>query len=170
MFPLSQMKIRNNISKYPVWNKSLLSWKLHKKLGLLMKSSDRNSTWDIYLDKPELGKAMFHSPPWWETDRLSNEVRWRDAGAEGATDMKFPPWSQSYLRMLRTDWGKQRRGCSSIFWGHIKVCSLGSHWPGVLQEVVTTFYYQHLKRCRSPRASMCNPPLCFFFFFSYSAS
>lgn len=26
------------------------------------------------------------------------------------------------------------------------------------------FYYQHLKRCRSPQASMCNPPphLCFF--------
>lgn len=54
----------------------------------------------------------------------------------------------------------------AFFWGHIKVCSMGSHWPGVLQEVVTTFYYQHLKRCRSPWASMCNPlPLGFFFLF-----
>ena len=71
--------------------------------------------------------------------------------------------------MLRTDWGEQRRRCSSIFSGHIKVCSRGSHWPGVLKEVGTSFYHQHLKRCRSPRASMCNlffSPLFFFFFFT----
>lgn len=74
---------------------------------------------------------------------------------------EIPPWSQSYLRMLRTDGEERRRGCSSIFWGHIKVCSMGSHWPGVPEEVATTFYYQHLKRCRSPWAS--TPPLLLFF-------
>lgn len=78
---------------------------------------------------------------------------------------EIPPWSQSYLRMLRTEWEKRREGCSSIFWGQIKVCSMSSHWPGVLKEVVSAFYYQHLKRCRSLWASMCKPPLSQVFFF-----
>lgn len=120
---------------------------------------DRNSTGDIYLFKPELWKAMIHSPPWRDSaTRNCGEMQER----EGATDMKFPPEVSPTCACWGLTEEKWRRGCSSIFWGHIKICSMGSHWPGVLQEVVAMFYYQHLKRCRSPQASlMCSPHLCF---------
>lgn len=79
---------------------------------------------------------------------------------------EIPPWSQSYLRMLRTGGEERRRGCSSIFWGHIKVCWMGSHWPGVPQEVVTTFFFllPTLKRMQKPMGLMWNPsPLLLLF-------
>lgn len=103
---------------------------------------------------------MFHLPPWWDTVKHKAQRR-RNRRSHGSEI--FPPWSQSYLRMLRTERERRSRGCSSIFWGHIKVCSMGSHWPGVPQEVVSTFYYRHLKRCRSPRAPRWSPPPPFLF-------
>lgn len=81
---------------------------------LLMKTNDRNSTCNIYLVTPELWKAMFCSPPWWETSTgCSSEMQ----------EQKEPkiwnsPWSQSYLRMLRTDRKSVRRDAKHFLRTH----------------------------------------------------
>lgn len=60
-----------------------------------------------------------------------HRVQQWDAGAEGAKDMKFP--LKSVLPVHVEDWQREvAEGMLSIFWGHIKVCSMGSHWPEVL--------------------------------------
>lgn len=82
-------------------------------------------------------------------DADDHEAQRCDAGAE-EPNVKVPRL-KSVLPAHVGDWrgGSVGRGCSSIFWVHIKVCSAGSHWPGGLQEVVFDFYYQHFKPCRS---------------------
>lgn len=75
---------------------------------------------------------------------------------EPRTWNSFPEDSPTCACWGLTERSGARGGCSSIFETHVKVCSMASHWPGVVQEVATNFLLPTLEKMWNPTGLYVN--------------